>query len=82
MREKAQWVLGEMERRLFALDLGWADVSATHVYSVYDIHPLMETELVGRGAAKGGITWQFCRPPLDVLDYEMDVRSVALERIH
>jgi hypothetical protein len=82
MREKAQWVLGEMERRLIALDLGWADVSATHVYSVYDIHPLMETELVGRGAAKGGITWQYCRPPLDVLDYEMDVRSVALERIH
>ena len=35
-----------------------------------------------KAAAKGGITWQYCRPPLDVLDYEMDVRSVALERIH
>ncbi len=81
MREKAQWVLGEMERRLSALEFKWADVSVTQVYSVYDIHPFLEEEIVGRGAAEGGVTWQYCRPPLDVLDYEMDVRGVALERV-
>ena len=81
MQEKAQFVLAEMERRMNALDFSWDDSSATHVYSVYDIHPFLEEELVSRGAAKAGITWQFCRPPLDVLDYEMDVHGVHTERI-
>jgi len=81
MREKAQWVLGEMERRLDALEFKWGDVSVTQVYSIYNIHPFLEKELVERGAAQGGVTWQYCRPPLDVLDYEMDVRGVSLERV-
>ena len=38
--EKARFVLGEMERRLGALGAGWADVTATQVYTVHDIHPL------------------------------------------
>lgn len=81
MQEKAQFVLTEMERRMKALDFGWDDTSATHVYSVYDIHPFLEEELVSRGAAKAGVTWQYCRPPLEVLDYEMDVRGVSTERV-
>ena len=36
-------------------------------------------ELAARGAARNGINWQFCRPPIDVLDYEMDVRRVPSE---
>lgn len=81
MQEKAQFVLAEMERRMSALDFGWNDTTATQVYSVYNIHSFLEEELVVRGAASGGVTWQYCRPPLDVLDYEMDVRGVATERI-
>jgi len=81
MREKAQWVLGEMERRMGALEFGWKDASVTQVYSIYDIHSFLEDELLLRGAGDGGITWQYCRPPLDVLDYEMDVRGVSMERI-
>ena len=79
MREKARWVLGEMERRMAALGFTWADATATHVYTVYDIHHLMADEIAGRGAANVGLNWQFCRPPVDVLDYEMDVRSVRTE---
>ena len=81
MQEKAQFVLTEMERRMSALGFGWNDASATHVYSIYNIHSFLEKELVARGAASGGVNWQYCRPPLDVLDYEMDVRGVATERI-
>ena len=40
---------------------------------------IMADEIVGRGAANAGLTWQFCRPPIDVLDYEMDVRGVRTE---
>ena len=79
IREKAQWVLREMERRMAALGVTWTDSTATHLYTVYDIHHIMADEIVRRGAAGAGLTWQFCRPPVDVLDYEMDVRAVLRE---
>lgn len=77
--EKARWVLGEQERRLAALGAGWGDVTATHVYTVHDIHPFLGSELVRRGAAAGGVTWQYCRPPVAGLEYEMDCRGVRRE---
>jgi hypothetical protein len=36
---------------------------------------------VRRGAAPGGLTWHFCRPPVVELDYEMDVRAVTRELV-
>jgi hypothetical protein len=77
--EKARWVLGEQERRLAVLGATWRDVTATHVYTVHDIHPFLGSELVRRGAAAGGITWQYCRPPVAGLEYEMDCRGVGRE---
>jgi len=77
--EKARWVLGEQERRLAVLGATWRDVTATHVYTVHDIHPFLGSELVRRGAAAGGVTWQYCRPPVAGLEYEMDCRCVTRE---
>lgn len=79
--QKLRWVLGEQERRLAALGQSWADVTATQVYTEHDIHPFMASELVARGADAGGITWHHVRPPIVGLDYEMDCRGVALERV-
>ena len=79
MHAKAQWVLGEMERRLAAMGFSWKDVTATQLYTVYDIHPFLEDEIVGRGAAAAGLTWHYCRPPVIDLDYEMDCRGIAVE---
>jgi len=81
IREKAQWVLGEMERRMEALGFGWRESTATQLYTVYDFHHVMADEIVRRGAASGGVTWHFCRPPVDVLDYEMDVRGIRQELV-
>ena len=81
MRDKAHYVLGEMERRLAALGLGWADVTATQVYTVYDIHPFFADEIVARGAAAGGLTWHFARPPVQGLEFEMDVRGIGRELV-
>jgi len=78
---KARWVLAEQERRLTALGFGWRDVTATQVYTVHDIHAFLASELVARGADAGGITWHYVRPPIMDLDYEMDCRGVALERV-
>lgn len=79
--EKARYVLGVMEKRMAALGVTWADATATQVYSVYDFHHVMADQIAARGAINGGLTWHFCRPPVDVLDYEMDVRGVRAEMV-
>lgn len=81
LAEKARWVLGEMERRLDAFGLIWSDVTATQVYTVYDLHPFLADEIVSRGAAANGLDWHFCRPPVVGLDYEMDCRVVLRELV-
>ena len=54
-------------------------MTATQVYTIFDIHPLLPDEIVHRGAIAGGLTWHFARPPVQGLDFEMDVRGVAHE---
>jgi hypothetical protein len=81
MRDKAAYVLGEMERRMALLGFSWADATAAQVYTVHDIHPFLGDEIVRRGAARGGVTWHFCRPPVHGLEYEMDCRGIADEHI-
>ena len=81
MREKARYVLGEMERRMTALGFGWADVTATQLYTVFDIHAILADEIIKRGAAQAGLTWHFARPPVQGLDFEMDVRGVSRELV-
>jgi hypothetical protein len=79
--EKAVYVLGEMERRLAILGFSWADTTATQVYTVHDLHPFLADEIVARGAARAGLTWHYCRPPVRGLEYEMDCRGIAVEQI-
>jgi hypothetical protein len=80
MAEKARYVLGTMETRMTALGFSWADATATQVYTVHDIHPFLADEIVRRGAAPGGLTWYYARPPVEGLDFEMDVRGIAVQR--
>jgi hypothetical protein len=68
-----------MEKRMLALGFGWADTTATQVYTVHDLHPFLADEIVLRGAARSGLTWHFNRPPVIGLEYEMDCRGVMHE---
>jgi len=79
LREKVRTVLAEMERRLAALGFSWKDAISTQAYTVHDIGPLVEAEIVRRGAAAGGLAWHYTRPPIVDLDFEMDVRGAARE---
>ena len=81
MEEKAVYVLNTMEARMDALGVGWADVGTSQVYTVHDLYPFFASQIVGRGAAEAGLTWYYARPPVTGLDYEMDVRSVPVERV-
>jgi hypothetical protein len=79
--EKARFVLGEMERRLALLGFVWSDTTATQVYTVHDLHPFLADEIVRRGAMRAGLTWHYARPPVRDLEYEMDCRAIAEERV-
>ncbi len=80
LRQKAQWVLGEMERRMQALGFGWGQTTGVQLYTVHDIHPFVAEEIAKRGAMRAGLTWHFNRPPVRELEYEMDCRGVAVDR--
>ena len=81
MREKAHLVLDVMEERMRPLGFGWPDVTATQVYTVFDVHSYLADEFVRRGAMAGGLTWHFTRPPVQGLDFEVDVRGVTRELV-
>lgn len=80
LRAKARWVCEMMAQRLTGLGASWRDASATQVYTVHDLHPFLGDEIVARAGNGAGLTWHFCRPPIEELEYEMDVRRVSVER--
>ncbi len=81
LRQKAQYVVGEMQRRMGFFDAGWKDVTSTQLYTVYDVYPLLADEIVSKGAAEHGLTWHFDRPPIVGLDFEMDCRRIFREHV-
>jgi len=81
MREKARFVLAEMERRLAALGARWSDTTATQAYTVRDVYSFLADEIVRRGAARAGLTWHYARPPVRGLEFEVDCRGVGCERV-
>lgn len=81
VRAKAEWVMGEMEHRLTGLGYGWQDATVANIYTVRDIHPLLADVLLPITSLGRAVTWHFSRPPVAVLDYEMDVRGLPRELV-
>ena len=79
LREKVVFVITEMERRMRLLGFGWTDTVTTQIYTVQNIGHLVGELLAARGAAAGGVVWNYTRPPVVDLEYEMDVRGAARE---
>ena len=79
--EKVRYVVGVMEKRMGEFGYGWNDATATQTYTVHDFHPVFADVVVRRGAARGGLTWHFARPPVIDLEYEMDCRRVLRETV-
>ena len=81
IRKKVEFVIAEMERRLKLLGFSWKDAVTTEAYTVQNIGPLVGELLAKRGAMVGGLVWNYTRPPVVGLEYEMDVRGAAREII-
>ncbi len=81
MRKKAQCVMDHMQRRLEGLGVGWAQVNVVNIYTVQDIAPFLRGDILARlgDAARHGVRWHYARPPIEGLEFEMDVRAVGIE---
>lgn len=81
LQEKVAFVIAEMDRRLGLLGFGWTDAVTTQAYTVQNVGHLVGPELARRGALAGGLVWYYVRPPVEGLEYEMDVRGAARELV-
>jgi hypothetical protein len=81
IRDKVRFTVSQMEGRMSAFGVNWADTTGVQAYSVHDFHHTVADELVRRGAMRAGLTWHFARPPVIDLEYEMDCRRVMRETV-
>jgi hypothetical protein len=81
MREKAGVVMAQMQDRLGALGADWKRVTAISIYTAQAIEGFVIDDLLrpaGRTAIHG-VRWFPSRPPIEGLEFEMDLRGVARE---
>ncbi len=81
MGEKARFVMGIMQERLLALGGDWSRVTAIEVYTAMPIDAVMlDAVLRPAGpAAIHGVRFFPSRPPIQGLEFEVDLRGVARE---
>ena len=82
LREKAIVVMQALQARLEGLQVGWESATAIDVYTVHPLQPfLVDTVLNHVGeAAVHGVHWHFGHPPIEGLEFEMDLRGVRQEQ--
>jgi hypothetical protein len=83
LREKARFVMGLMSSRLDGLGATWPQVTATQIYTIHNIHPFLGLDILNgmHEAARHGINWHYARPPIESIEYEMDLRGCRREVI-
>jgi hypothetical protein len=81
MIEKASFVLSLMENRLRGLGTDWSRVTAVELYTVHCLDRLLPAVILKRigVAASDGVRWFYSRPPIEHIEFEMDVRGVNSE---
>lgn len=78
---KAGFVMDLMSRRLHLLGTNWSAVTRTNVYTVHSMDRIVTEVLEPRTdlASRHGLNWFFSRPPIEEIEFEMDVRGVRTE---
>ena len=81
MREKARFVMGIMQDRMRALGADWPRVTTIEVYTAQPIHGFLVDEILklAGGSAVHGVRLFPSRPPIQGLEFEVDMRGVFRE---
>jgi len=78
---KARFVMDLMEIRLRGLGMDWPTVSMLNIYTVHSITtvlPEIVLKRIGSAAIHGAHSY-YSRPPVEEIEYEMDLRGVRTE---
>ncbi len=67
-----------MENRLVGLRGDWPMVTAIDVYTIHPIEHLLRRVILDRAGAVA-IHWHYSRPPIEAIEFEMDLRGVRTE---
>jgi hypothetical protein len=78
---KSRFVMDLMESRLRSLGAEWSGVTTVNAYTAHSLTPLLPTVILGPMGAAGvhGVHWHYCRPPVEGIEYEMDMRGARTE---
>ena len=78
---KARFVMDLMANRLRGLGGNWPVVTAVDVYTIHSIDRILPEVILGQigGAGIHGVHWHYSRPPIDDIEFEMDLRGVRTE---
>ena len=81
MAAKAAHVMATQHARLTGLGGTWSDVTRIDIYTAFPIHSFLASGILERigPAAVHGVHWYLSRPPIQGLEYEMDMRGVRRE---
>jgi hypothetical protein len=83
LRQKTTFILETLDGLLATIGASWGDVTGIQLYTVRDLHPLIETVVLPRIREAGmrGIQWHYVLLPVEGGDVEIDVRSVRSELV-
>ena len=81
LREKARFVMGLMDGRVRELGVTWDLATSVNVYTVFNLGDFWERELLAKmgGAKAHGVVWYPTRPPIETIEFEMDLRGCVRE---
>ncbi|HVN29468.1 MAG TPA: hypothetical protein VMT64_13315 [Candidatus Binataceae bacterium] len=81
LAQKTKFVMDLLGARLAEMKLRWTDATVVNLYTVHDANSVVaSTILPALGtAAHRGITWHFTRPPVDVMQLEIDAHAALRE---
>ena len=81
LAEKCAYVMETQQARLAGLGAVWADVTAVDIYTPHPVHGFLERAILRAmgPAAVHGVHWFLSHPPIEGLEYEMDMRGVRQE---
>ena len=77
MIEKASFVMDLMEARLHGLGADWSGVTDVDIYTIHPLHRILQDVILKRIGSAGtlGVRWFFSRPPIEGIEFEMDLRG-------
>ena len=81
LRDKVKFVMGLMSGRIKDMGIRWDAATNVNMYTVHSICSVLADEIIRPMGASAlhGVTWHYSRPPIESIEYEMDLRGTHRE---